>query len=77
VKRRVFARVGSEDVLYVKRLNRLSRVMEVVGRILIHFSPEPITFALGVGALWIHKQLQASGDSGNVRARSYPSPQRA
>lgn len=60
VKRRVFARVGSEDVLYVKRLNRFSRVMEAIGRILIHFSPEPITFTLGVGALWIHKQLQAT-----------------
>lgn len=60
VKRRVLARVGSEDVLYVKRLDRFSRVMEAIGRILIHFSPEPITFTLGVGALWIHKQLQAT-----------------
>ncbi len=34
--------------------------MEVVGRLLIHFSPEPITFALGVLALWLHKQLQAT-----------------
>ena len=60
VKRRALARVGPEDVAYVKRLNRFSRVMEVIGRVLIHISPEPVTFALGVGALWIHKQLQAT-----------------
>lgn len=60
VKRRAFERVGAEDVAYVKRLNRFSRAMEVLGRVLIHFSVEPITFALGVGALWIHKQLQAT-----------------
>jgi NADPH-dependent stearoyl-CoA 9-desaturase len=60
LKRRALARVGPEDLRYVKRLNRFSRVMEAVGRVLIHFSPEPVTFTLGVGALWIHKQLQAT-----------------
>lgn len=60
VKRRALARIGPEDVAYVKRLNRFSRVMEVIGRVLIHISPEPVTFTLGVGALWIHKQLQAT-----------------
>jgi fatty acid desaturase len=34
--------------------------MEVAGRVLIHFSPEPVTFVLGVLALWVHKQLQAT-----------------
>ena len=34
--------------------------MEVLGRGLIFFSPEPVSFVLGVGALWIHKQLQAT-----------------
>ena len=34
--------------------------MEVLGRGLIFFSPEPVSFLLGVGALWIHKQLQAT-----------------
>jgi fatty acid desaturase len=60
VKERAFARVGPEDVAHVKRMNRFSRAMEVLGRVLIHFSPEPITFALGVLALWLHKQLQAT-----------------
>ena len=60
VKRKALARVGPEDVTYVRKLNRFSRTMEVAGRVLIHFSPEPVTFVLGVLALWVHKQLQAT-----------------
>ena len=60
LKHRTFAKVGAEDVAYVRRLDRFSRAMEFVGRVLIHVSPEPFTFALGVGALWLHKQLQAT-----------------
>src|SRR5579864_8221118 len=60
VKERAMKRVGPEDVRYVRRLNRFSRTMEVIGRVLIHVSFEPIAFAIGVFALWIHKQLQAT-----------------
>lgn len=60
LKKRTQAKIGEEDLRRVRRLNWFSRSMEVVGRVLIHFSPEPVTFALGVGALWIHKQLQAT-----------------
>jgi NADPH-dependent stearoyl-CoA 9-desaturase len=60
VKRRTLADVGEKDVLHVKRLNRFSRAMEVVGRALIHFSVEPVSFAVGVCALAVHKQLQAA-----------------
>jgi linoleoyl-CoA desaturase len=41
-------------------MNRFSRAMEVVGRALIFFSPEPVSFLCGVGALFVHKQLQAT-----------------
>src|SRR5579883_420818 len=54
LKQRIFAEVGASDVRYVKRLNRFSRAMEVVGRVLIHVSPEPVSFTLGVIALWLH-----------------------
>ena len=56
---KVQAEIGEQDVARLCRLNRFSRSMEVVGRVLLHFSFEPITFLAGVGALWIHKQLQA------------------
>lgn len=60
VKRSAFARVGAEDVAYVRKVNRFSRWMEVGGRLLIFLSPDPITFSLGVAALWVHKQLQST-----------------
>src|ERR1700722_12435804 len=60
IKHRVMDRVGAEDVTYVRRLNRFSRAMEIAGRLLIVLSPEPVTFLLGVGALWVHKQLQST-----------------
>jgi fatty acid desaturase len=60
VRRRAFSRVGAEDVAYVRKLNRFSRWMEVGGRLLIFLSPDPVTFSLGVAALWVHKQLQST-----------------
>lgn len=60
LKKRTFAEVGEEDVKYVKSLDRFSVAMEVVGRVLIHVSWEPISFLAGVGCLFVHKQLQAA-----------------
>lgn len=60
LRRRAFARVGEEDARYVRRLHRFSRAMEIAGRVLIHVSPEPLTFTLGAFALFVHKQLQAA-----------------
>jgi fatty acid desaturase len=60
IKARVEAEVGPDDIAYVRRLDRFSRTMEVIGRVLIHVSPEPLSFGAGVVALWIHKQLQAT-----------------
>ncbi|MBX3127980.1 MAG: fatty acid desaturase [Polyangiaceae bacterium] len=60
VKARVEGELGEADVRYVKRLNAFSRGCEVVGRALIHFSFEPVGFGVGVIALWLHKQLQAT-----------------
>src|SRR5690349_9237946 len=54
------SRIGEEDVRRVKRLNRFSRAMEIAGRLLIHFSIDPFTWGVGVVALWVHKQLQAT-----------------
>jgi fatty acid desaturase len=60
VKRRVQADIGAPDVARVRRLHRFSVAMEIVGRTLIHVSFEPVTFLAGVGALWLHKQLEAT-----------------
>jgi linoleoyl-CoA desaturase len=60
IRDRVEAKVGAEDVAHVRRVNAFSRAMEVVGRVLLHVSVEPIAFTAGVLALWLHKQLQAT-----------------
>lgn len=60
IRRDVEAKVGAEDVRHVKRVDAFSRTMEVIGRVLIHVSPEPVSFLAGVTALWLHKQLQAT-----------------
>src|SRR5690349_3560012 len=60
IKRRIEAEVGDADVAYVRRLDRFSHAMGAIGRLLIHFSFEPVAWSAGVVALWIHKQLQAT-----------------
>ncbi|MBI3550812.1 MAG: fatty acid desaturase [Elusimicrobia bacterium] len=60
LKARITAKIGEDDARYIRRLDAFSRVMEVVGRLLIHFSVEPVSFLVGVVSLWIHKQLQAT-----------------
>ena len=59
-KSAVEAEMGPEDVTRLVRLDRLSHGLEAVGRILIHVSPEPVSFLTGVAALWAHKQLQVT-----------------
>jgi linoleoyl-CoA desaturase len=60
LKARTFAELGEQDVRYVRRLDRVSRGLEALGRVLIHVSVEPVAFTLGVLALWLHKQLQST-----------------
>jgi len=59
LKQRIFAKVGATDSARLLKLNYFSRTMEVIGRVLIYVSFEPILFALGVLALFGHKQLHA------------------
>ncbi|APR82682.1 Putative LINOLEOYL-CoA DESATURASE (DELTA(6)-DESATURASE) [Minicystis rosea] len=59
LRRRTLDEVGAEDVEHVRGLRRLSRRLKVLGRVLIHVSPEPLSFLAGVTSLWIHRQLEA------------------
>jgi NADPH-dependent stearoyl-CoA 9-desaturase len=60
LKARVTAQLGADDLAHVAAMRRISIVAEVVGRTLIHVSFDPLTFATGVAALWLHKQLEAT-----------------
>ena len=59
IKEDVEARIGEADLEHVRRLRHFSRAMEIVGRACIHLSIEPITFGVGVAALFVHKQIEA------------------
>ncbi|MCC7540926.1 MAG: fatty acid desaturase [Deltaproteobacteria bacterium] len=60
IRKDVEAQIGETDVRRLERLQRFSRAMEIIGRVAIHFSPDPVSFSAGVLSLWIHKQLQAT-----------------
>lgn len=60
IRERIEAEVGDVDLRRVRRLDALSQTAQVTGRVLLHFSVEPVGFLVGTGALWLHKQLQAT-----------------
>ena len=60
IRDRAQARVGTYDLRRIRRVDRLSRVLELGGRGLIALGPGPLSFAVGVLWLWVHKQLQAT-----------------
>ncbi len=60
IRERIEAQVGPDDLTRVRRLARLSRALEIGGRVMLHLSVEPVGFSLGTLALWLHKQLEAT-----------------
>jgi fatty acid desaturase len=60
IRARVEAAVGPADLAHVEKMRAISRGLEITGRTLIHVSLDPVTWSVGVGALWLHKQLEAT-----------------
>lgn len=60
IRKRIEAKVGQQDLRWVRKVRVFSRAMEVVGRGLIHVSFEPVGFGLGVLALFLSKQVEAT-----------------
>ncbi|MCC6271987.1 MAG: fatty acid desaturase [Deltaproteobacteria bacterium] len=60
LRQEIEASLGEEDVRYLKRLKKISRQMEALGRFLIFVSLDPVTWFVGVTALWIHRQLETT-----------------
>ena len=54
------AKVGADDIHHIKKMRRISKTSEVIGRALIHFSLDPVTWSLGVLSLGIHHQLETT-----------------
>jgi fatty acid desaturase len=71
IKRRFRAKLGQEDVNYIKGLRRKSRGFEALGRGLLWVSFEPVTFLGGVFFLWLHRNLEAIEIGHNVLHGQY------
>jgi len=54
------AKLGPEDVAYVKKMRKISRIAEVFGRSLLFVSLDPLTWSAGVFSLWLHNQLETA-----------------
>ena len=52
--------LGKKDVAYIKSIEKTAHRMEILGRLLIHCSLDPFTWWVGVLALFIHKQINAT-----------------
>lgn len=58
LRREIEPQLGEEDAQHIRKIGRLSRQLEWLGRGLIHFSFEPVGWGLGTAALWAHKSLE-------------------
>lgn len=63
--------LGQDDVAYMRRMIRLSRMSEIVGRLLIHVSFDPITWMIGVSSLSFAKILENMEIGHNVMHGQY------
>lgn len=60
IRARVERDLGAADVEHIKKVRAFSRAMEVTGRTLIHVALDPVTYSVGIVALWLHKQVEAT-----------------
>jgi linoleoyl-CoA desaturase len=51
-------KLGAQDVAHIHRIRKLSNVLQVVGRTMLHVSVEPFSFGVGVATLSAHKALE-------------------
>jgi fatty acid desaturase len=58
IRREVEAQIGVADTEHIRRVCAWSSRLEVLGRGLLHFSVEPISFLAGVVSLSLHKSLE-------------------
>jgi NADPH-dependent stearoyl-CoA 9-desaturase len=58
IRQDIEADLGAKDAAHIERIGSISNLLEILGRGLIHFSFDPVSFGLGVAALWAHKSLE-------------------
>jgi NADPH-dependent stearoyl-CoA 9-desaturase len=58
LKAEVEAQLGKEDARHILRIGRLSRTLEIGGRVLMQLSFDPLSFGIATSALFVHKALE-------------------
>lgn len=71
IKVRYQQQMGARDVAYIRGLRRNSRRFEALGRGLLWISPEPVSFLIGVGFLWLHRNIETIEIGHNVLHGQY------
>lgn len=65
------AALGAQDVRYIKALRRYSRIFEGIGRALIWFGFDPLSFVVGILFLFLHRNLESIEIGHNVLHGQY------
>jgi NADPH-dependent stearoyl-CoA 9-desaturase len=65
------AKIGARDADHIRSVRAVARISHVAGRLLIHFSLEPISWAAGVCALGTYKVLENMEIGHNVLHGQY------
>jgi linoleoyl-CoA desaturase len=65
------AKIGARDAEYIRTVRAVARISRVAGRLLIHFSLEPVSWAAGVVALGTYKVLENMEIGHNVLHGQY------
>lgn len=71
IKHRYQQQLGQEDIDYIRKMRRRSRQLEVLGRGLLWISTGPISFLLGTGFLWLHRNIETVEIGHNVLHGQY------
>ena len=71
IRTEILSKVGQEDADHIRKVQATYRYNEIMGRLLIHFSMDPITFALGTSMLGISKILNNMEIGHNVMHGQY------
>ena len=65
------AKIGARDAEHIRTVRAVARISRVAGRLLIHFSLEPVSWAAGVIALGTYKVLENMEIGHNVLHGQY------
>jgi len=71
IRARARTQLGAEDVAYIRRVRRNSRLAEFAGRGLLWFGRGPLSFIAGTGLVWLHRNLEAIEIGHNVLHGQY------